>query len=73
MLKRLGDSNTKDEILQGYSYLSLEKETIPAELLDAVVNELTFKTHHVEYLKKEMKSSGGGLDYKTWTEEVFAR
>jgi Ca2+-binding EF-hand superfamily protein len=73
MLKRLGDSNTKEEILQGFSYLSLEKETIPAELLEAVVNELTFKTHHVEYLKKEMKQGAGGLDYKTWTEEVFAR
>jgi Ca2+-binding EF-hand superfamily protein len=73
MLKRLGDSNTKEEILQGFSYLSLEKPSILAELLEAVVNELTFKTHHVEYLKKEMKPTAGGLDYNTWTAEVFAR
>jgi len=72
MLKRLGDSNTKDEILQGFSYLSLEKDTIPGELIEAVVNELTFKQHHVDYLKKEMKQAGDGYDYKTWTEEVFA-
>jgi len=73
MIKRLGDSNTKDEILQGFSYLSLEKDTIPGELLEAVVNELTFKQHHVDYLKKEMKQVGDEYDYKTWTEEVFAR
>lgn len=73
MMKRLGDSNTQDEILQGFSYLSLEKETIPGELIEAVVNDLTFKQHHVDYLKKEMKPAGDGYDYKTWTEEVFAR
>lgn len=74
MIKRLGDSNTKDEILQGFKYLSLDKETIPGELLDAVVNDLTFKQHHVEYLKKEMKkASDGAYDFPTWTGEVFAR
>ena len=74
MIKRLGDSNTKDEIIQGFKYLSLDRETIPGELLEAVVNDLTFKQHHVEYLKKEMKKGGdGSYDFPTWTEEVFAR
>lgn len=73
MVKRLGDSNTKAEILEGFNYLSLEKESIPLELLDAVVNEFTFKQHHVEYLKENMKPADGGYDFKTWTEEVFAR
>jgi len=31
MKKRLGDSNTKEEILQGFNYLSLEKENIPGK------------------------------------------
>jgi len=73
MLKKLGDSNTKEEITQGFNYLSLEKDTIPGELLEAVVNDLTFKQHHVDYLKKEMKGTAAGYDYNTWTEEVFAR
>jgi len=73
MYKKLGDSNTKNEILQGFSYLSLEKETIPVELLESVVNELTFKQHHVDYLKKELKGTPAAYDFKTWTEEVFAR
>jgi len=73
MVKRLGDHNTKEEILEGFSYLSLDREVIPLELLEAVVNELTFKEHHVEYLKANAKLLDGGYDYKTWTEEVFAR
>jgi len=73
MIVKLGDTNTKEEIIQGFKYLSLDKDTILAEQLEVVVNDLTFKDHHVAYLKKEMKSSGNSYDFLTWTEEVFAR
>jgi len=73
MIVKLGDTNTKEEIIQGFKYLSLDKETILAEQLEVVVNDLTFKDHHVVYLKKEIKQVSGGYDFPTWTEEVFAR
>ena len=41
--------------------------------MNAVVNETTFKQEYVDYLAKEMKPTNGGLDYKTWTQEVFDR
>lgn len=73
MIGKLGDSNTKDEILTGFRYLCLDNDVIAATYLEVVVNDLTFKDHHVVYLKKEMKQKAGAYDYQTWTEEVFAR
>jgi len=73
MFRQLGDSNTKDEIIQGFKYLSLDNDTILASQLEAVVNETTFKDKHVEYLKREMKKKGSGLDFPKWTQEVFDR
>ena len=73
MMKQLGDSNSEEEIIQSFKYLSLDKEFITAEQLSAVVNEISFKTHHVEYLQREMKPKDSGYDYPTWTHEVFLR
>jgi hypothetical protein len=73
MFKQLGDSNSKDEIVQAFNYLTFEADTIKGESLDAVVNGLSFKDKHVDYLKKEMKSKGTGYDWPKWVDEVFAR
>eukprot|EP01137_Pigoraptor_chileana_P036254 Opistho-2@31501 len=73
MIKKLGDTNTQEEILNAFSLLAYEKDHVNAEFLDSVVNDLTFKQHHVEYLQAEMKPLSDGYDYKTWTSEVFAR
>jgi len=34
------------------------------DLLNAVVNETTFKQEYVDYLAKEMKATEGGLNHK---------
>jgi len=38
-----------------------------------VINDLSWKDRHVEYLKKEMKPKNGGYDFITWTKEAFLR
>jgi len=73
MFKQLGDTNTIDEIQQAFKYLSLDKDYIKKDELDAVVNELSFKTRHVDYLKKEMKPKTDGYDWPRWTKEVLDR
>jgi len=72
MLKRIGDADTKDEILNGFNLIN-QKDIALMDHMNAVVNETTFKQEYVDYLAKEMKPTTGGLDYKTWTQAVFDR
>ena len=73
MYKQLGDSNSKDEIVQAFKYLTFDEETVKGESLEAVVNGLSFKDKHVDYLKREMKTKGNAYDWPKWVDEVFAR
>jgi len=73
MFKKLGDTNTIDEIKQAFKYLSYDKDTITEENLTSVINDISFKDRHVNYLKKEMKLKSGGYDWGQWTQEVFDR
>merc|ERR1712037_550478 len=70
---KLGDTNTQEEILEGFNLLSLERPRLPADNLEAVVNDVSFKQSHVDYLKVEMKEDTEGYDFPTWTQEVFDR
>jgi len=72
MIKRLGDTDSKEEILEAFTIINQKEYAIP-ELLSAVVNETTFKDEYVDYLKKEMSPQEDGLNFKKWTDEVFAR
>jgi actinin alpha len=69
MIVELGDTDTKQDILTGFLLLANENaESISeAPLLD------TMKDVDVDYLKQNCKPAGSGLNYKTWTDEVFAR
>jgi len=73
MFKILGDSDTEEELVKSFKYLSYDKEFLLKEELSNVVNGKTFKDHHVAYLQKEMKPKGGGYDFLTWNHEAFAR
>lgn len=73
MLTKIGDTDTAEEILAGFGLLSLDGPAVALEQLEAVVNDLTFKDHHVAYLKQNMAAVEGGLDHVTWTGDVFAR
>lgn len=72
MIKRLGDTNSKEEILDAFTIINQKEYAIP-ELLSAVVNDTTFKDEYVDYLKKEMSPQEDGLNFKKWVDEVFAR
>jgi len=72
MIKRLGDTDSKDEILDAFTIINQKEYAVP-ELLSAVVNETTFKDEYVDYLKKEMAPQEDGLNFKKWVDEVFAR
>lgn len=72
LIKKLGDTDSKDEILEAFTIIN-QKDYANIELLSAVVNETTFKDEYVDYLKKEMTPQEDGLNFKKWTDEVFAR
>jgi len=73
MFKILGDSDTEEELVKSFKYLSYDKDFLLKEELSNVVNGKTFKDQHVAYLQKEMKPKGGGYDFLTWNHEAFAR
>jgi len=73
MFKILGDSDTEEELVKSFKYLSYDKEFVLKEELSNVVNGKTFKDHHVNYLLKEMKHKDAGYDFLTWNHEAFAR
>jgi Ca2+-binding EF-hand superfamily protein len=73
MFTKLGDTNSIEEIKQSFEYITLQQDFINLEQLESVVNEVSFRSRHVQYLKKEMKPKKTGLDWPTWTKEVFDR
>jgi len=73
MRDSLGDSNTQEEILKAFSFLSYEKDHVLQVELVNVVNNRSFTDHHVEYLAANMPAKGAGKDFTTWTGQVFAR
>jgi len=73
MFKILGDSDTEEELVKSFKYLSYDKEFLLKEELSNVVNGKTFKDHHVAYLLREMKPKDAGLDFLTWNHEAFSR
>jgi len=73
MRNNLGDTDTHDEIIKSYKYLSYDRNVITQAELNAVVNDRTFTDHHVQYLSKEMPPKDGALDYAHWTRAVFDR
>jgi len=73
MKKNLGDADSEQEIIISFKFLSYEREIITAIEMTNVINDLSWKERHVEYLKKEMKGKDGGYDFPTWTKEAFAR
>jgi len=73
MFKILGDSDTEEELIKSFKYLSYDKDIVLKEELSNVVNGKTFKDHHVAYLLKEMHPSGVGYDFVAWNHAAFAR
>ena len=72
MITRLGDTDSKEEIIEAFILINQKEYAVP-ELLTAVVNETTFKDEYVVYLKAEMSAQDDGLNFKKWVDEVFAR
>jgi len=69
MICELGDTDTRDDILAGFALLANDN---PSVITLEPLND-TMKDADVDYLKQNCKASGNGLEYKSWTEEVFAR
>lgn len=69
MLELLGDTETKEEILEGFKLLAVDEPVVTEEQLSEVFPDLA----DVEYLKKETPKDGEKLKYPEWTEAVFAR
>jgi len=73
MFTKLGDTNSREEILGSFKYLAFDKDTITETNLVSVINDVSWKTRHVDYLKKEMPKKNDGYDYIKWTTDAFNR
>jgi Ca2+-binding EF-hand superfamily protein len=73
MRNTLGDTDTHDEIIKSFKYLSYDRDVITGAELTAVVNDRTFTDHHVSYLGKELPAKDQAHDFITWTRAVFDR
>jgi len=69
MIGELGDTDTKQDILSGF--LLLANDNQQSITLDPLND--TMKDTDVDYLKQNCKPVGNGLEYKSWTDAVFAR
>jgi Ca2+-binding EF-hand superfamily protein len=73
MRNTLGDTDTHDEIIKSFKYLSYDREVISGAELNAVINDRTFTDHHVHYLVKELPGKDNAHDFVSWTKAVFER
>jgi len=68
-IKLFGDTNTKDEISNGFKLLAHDNEHVTEAQLATVFQNL----EDVAYLKEQVPPAGDALNYGAWTEAVFAR
>tara|TARA_R110002050_G_scaffold148316_3_gene274516 strand:- start:207 stop:515 length:309 start_codon:yes stop_codon:yes gene_type:complete len=68
MVTLAGDSDTKENVLEGFKLLNNYDEHCSRENLDRVMNE-----HDVAYIYKTIPAKPPGEDYEAWTEEIFSR
>jgi actinin alpha len=69
MIKLFGDTNTKDEIVNGFKLLAHDNEHVSEAQLAHVFQNLD----DVAYLKQHAPAAGDALNYGAWTEAVFSR
>jgi len=68
MLGLLGDSDTKEEILNGFKLINKGGDVALVNLLNLVM-----KDYDLKYFEQTAPKSGQGYNYHHWTEEVFSR
>jgi spectrin alpha len=68
MVRLAGDSDTKDNVSDGFRLLANGAEVISREDLERVMAK-----ESAEFIYKTIPSRDGGDDYQAWVEEVFSR
>jgi len=68
MIHILGDSDTKDEVLNGLVLINRGKDYLVREHMDSVVPK-----EDTEFILKTAPKKGDGWDYAAWVDEVFSR
>jgi len=71
MIDQLGDSDTKEEIIEGFKLMARGADVVPAAEMDLVLPDET-----IAFIKKTAPQKEGGKDayvYTPWVEEVYSR
>jgi len=68
MITIYGDTDTKEEILNGFSLINNGGAVAKSDLSELVLSEADWK-----YITDTAPKKDGGYDYVAWTESVFAR
>jgi len=70
MIGVLGDSDTKDEILNGFKLINRGADSVTTVANLEMVN---MSDEDVAYIKKTSPQAEGGYNYVAWTNDVFSR
>ena len=68
MIEVLGDADTQDEILNGFSLINKGGDVAKVNHLEQVLND-----YDLRYITTTAPKNGDGFDYKKWTQDVFSR
>lgn len=68
MIQLIGDTDTKDEILDGFKLIN-RGDVISVERLEFCGME----QHDIDYLKSTAPAVDGGYNFHAWTDDVFSR
>jgi Ca2+-binding EF-hand superfamily protein len=68
MIKLLGDTDTQDEVVAGFTLLAHGNDKIKEPEMSDLFGEF-----EIDYMKKTMKPEGPAYDFKPWVVDVFSR
>jgi hypothetical protein len=68
MIKILGDTDTKDEILESFKLINRGAEIGRVADMELVMND-----DDLNYFKTTAPPVNDGYDYVKWTEDIFSR
>jgi len=68
MIHVFGDSDTKDEVLEGFRLINRSESVANMKLMSSVQPK-----EDIEYITKTAPAVEGGWDFVAWVEDVFSR
>jgi len=72
MIRVLGDADTKEEVLFGFRLINRLPETGPTVAVREKLSQV-MTPEDIEYIFRTAPAQGDGVNYASWTEDIFSR